>query len=88
MVLVQSLTGHPGHDALTNRLLKICELQSEVPVPLARRAASLRSRAGLGSAVDAIVVALAEPHGTVLTSDPTDLIALAAYADDVTIERI
>lgn len=88
VVLVESLTGHPGRDALTNRLLKICEVQSEVAVPLARRAASLRSWAGLGSAVDAIVVAFAEPHGTVLTSDPADLTALAAYADDVTIEQV
>jgi hypothetical protein len=34
------------------------------------------------------VVALAEPGGTVLTSDPEDLQALAAHADDVLIEPV
>jgi predicted nucleic acid-binding protein len=32
------------------------------------------------SAVDALVAAFAEPGGTVLTSDPDDLEALAAHA--------
>jgi hypothetical protein len=38
--------------------------------------------------VDAIVVALAEPGGTVLTTDPEDLEALAAHAQRVVIERV
>ncbi len=41
-----------------------------------------------GSAVDALVVALAEPGGTVLTSDPGDLVALAQYAHDVIVEKV
>ena len=35
-----------------------------------------------------LVVAFAEPGGTVLTSNPDDLAALAAHAADVLIERI
>jgi hypothetical protein len=48
----------------------------------------LRRLARRGSAVDALVVALAEPGGTVLTSDPGDLDALAQYAHDVIVERV
>jgi hypothetical protein len=38
--------------------------------------------------VDAIVVACAEPAGTVLTSDPGDLGALAVHADHVAVVRV
>jgi hypothetical protein len=38
--------------------------------------------------VDALVVAMAEPGGTVLTTDPGDLEALAAHAHRVVIERV
>ena len=55
---------------------------------LARRAALLRKRAKRGSAVDALVVAHAEPAGTVLTSDPHDLAALAAHAESVNVIRV
>jgi hypothetical protein len=41
-----------------------------------------------GSAVDALVVALAEQGGTVLTSDPGNLGALARYASEVVVERV
>jgi hypothetical protein len=54
----------------------------------ARRAGHLRARARTGSAVDALVVALAEPGGTVLTGDAEDLEALAVHADGVVIERV
>lgn len=56
--------------------------QSEV---LARRAALLRTAARRGSAVDALVIAAAEPGGTVLTGDPDDLSALTGYARAVRI---
>ena len=47
-----------------------------------RLAGRLRARAGTGSAVDAIVVAVAEGSGgVVLTQDPKDLKALATQAD-------
>lgn len=87
-VLVESLQGDSGRDANTNRLLKTCEIVEDIPATLARRAAALRSRCGKGSAVDALVVALAEPGDCVLTSDSKDLLALAAGADDVLIQRI
>lgn len=86
VVVVESVAGHAGRDARTNRLLKACDVVEELPEPLARRAAHLRARAGRGSAVDAVVVATAEPGGTLLTADVGDLGALAAHAADVAIE--
>jgi len=88
VVLVESLHGDAGRDADANRFLKTCIVDAEVSPAVARRAAELRRRARAGSAVDAIVVALAEPGGTVLTGDRADLEALAAHADDVTIEVV
>jgi len=88
IVLVESLQGHPGRDALTNSFLKTCDIVEEIGEPLARRAALLRRLAKRGSAVDALVVALAEPGGTVLTSDLGDLAALAQYAHDVLVEKV
>ena len=88
VVLVECLQGHPGRDALANRFLKTCDIVEEVGEPLARRAASLRRLARRGSAVDALVVALAEPGGIVLTSDLGDLVALAQYAQDVRVEKV
>ncbi len=85
---MESLTGQAGRDASTNRLLKGCDVVAELPEPLARRAASLRYRARRGSAVDAIVVAISEPGGTVLTGDIKDLEALAHQARDVVIARV
>jgi hypothetical protein len=88
VVLVESLQGHAGRDAHTNAFLKTCDLVEEVPERVARRAALLRRKARRGSAVDALVVAFAEPDGTVLTGDTADLGALAQYADRVRVERI
>ncbi|HMA95776.1 MAG TPA: hypothetical protein VKP30_23970 [Polyangiaceae bacterium] len=88
VVLVECLEGHVSRDALTNRFLKTCDIVEDVGEPLARRAAMLRRRAGRGSAVDALVVAFAEPGGTVLTSDLEDLEALAEYAQRVKLERV
>lgn len=88
VVLVECLQGHPGRDALANSFLKTCDIVEEVSEPLARRAAQLRTKARRGSAVDALVVALAEPGGTVLTSDPEDITALAQYAQGVRVEKV
>jgi hypothetical protein len=88
MVLVESLRGDAARDANANRFLKTCIIDAEVSPAVARRAAELRRRSRAGSAVDALVVALAEPGGTVLTGDRADLEALAAHADGVTIEVI
>ena len=88
VVLVECLQGHAARDAAANRFLKMCDVLEDVREPLARRAAFLRRRARRGSAVDALVVAAAEPGGTVLTSDRADLEALASHAQRVRIERI
>lgn len=88
MVLVESLQGDPARDANANRFLKTCIITSEVTPDIARRAAELRRRARTGSAVDALVVALAEPGGTVLTGDKADIEALAAHARQVSVELI
>lgn len=85
MVLVESLQARPGRDANVNRFLKTCILEEAVPLVLARRAAELRRRAGRGSAVDALVAAIAEPCGTILTADVHDLAALTAHAEDVAV---
>ena len=88
VVVVESVTGRPGPDANTNRLLKTCDIVIELPERTARRAAVLRFRSKHGSAVDALVIAIAEPAGRVLTGDPKDLRALAAHADQVLVETI
>ena len=88
VVLVESLRGDSQRDAQTHRFLRMCEIVDGIPFSLARRAAKLRTRARRGSAVDALVVALAEPDGVVLTSDSPDLTALAAHADHVRVERV
>ncbi len=88
VVLVECLQGHATRDAGANRLLKTCDIVERMDVSLARRAATLRRRARRGSAVDALVVAFAEPGGTVLTSDAGDLGALAQHADAVLVEQL
>jgi hypothetical protein len=87
-VLVECLTGHPEKDVKTNRFLKTCDVRTILSETGARRAAKLRTEAGRGSAIDAIVVAVAEPHGMVVTGDTADITALAANALDVTIETV
>lgn len=88
IVLAESTTGAARTDANINRLLKSCDAEPVVAEATARRAGHLRARARRGSAVDAVLVALAEPGGTVLTGDREDLEALAAHAEDVVIERV
>jgi hypothetical protein len=87
-VLIECLTGDPARDAVANRFLKTCDTVETLPIPLARRAGRLRAQAKRGSAVDALVVAVAEPNGVVLTGDVEDLSTLASYAEGVTVERI
>ena len=88
VVLVESLQVHPGLDANANRFLKACIVDDKIPIELARRAAHLRRLARRGSAVDALLVAFAEPGGTVLTGDAEDLQALAAHANGVAVELV
>jgi len=87
IVLIECLTGRQRSDANINRFLKTCEIVERVLERTARRAASLRVQAGRGSAVDALVVAVAEPGGDVLGGDLGDLRALATYAVDVKVRR-
>lgn len=88
VVLVECLEGHAGRDALENKFLKTCDVVPSVPETLARRAALLRRLARRGSAVDALVVASAEPGGTVITTDPEDLEALAAHSQNVDVVSV
>jgi predicted nucleic acid-binding protein len=88
VVLVESTTGAARTDTNINRVLKSCEVEPVVAEATARRAGRLRAQARRGSAVDALLVALAEPGGTVLTGDSDDLEALATYSDGVVIERV
>lgn len=88
VVLVECLQGHAARDAHANALLKTCDIVEEVPEHVARRAALLRRKTRRGSAVDALLVAFAEPDGTVLTGDPDDLAALAQFAERVRVERL
>lgn len=86
IVLVECLTGRPERDVGTNRFLKTCDVRPELGGRFVRRAAEIRHQARRGSAVDAVVVATAEPGGTVLSGDVGDLQALAAQADAVAVE--
>lgn len=88
VVITESTSGAARTDANINRFLKSCDVDPIVPVATARRAGHLRTRAGTGSAVDSLVVAMAEPGGTVLTGDRAGLEALAAHAEDVVIEVV
>jgi hypothetical protein len=83
MILIESLPGRPGRDAPLNQFIDTCLIEDAVLVTLARRAAELRRRARKGSAVDALVMALAEPNGVVLTGDVGDLQALVAQTKQV-----
>lgn len=87
VVLVECLSGRPDRDARTNQFLKTCDVEVVLSEPRARRAAYLRTVARRGSAVDAIVVASAEPGGTAYGSDTEDLRTLAQHSAAVRVER-
>lgn len=88
VVLAESITGRQRNDANLHRLLKTCDIAELLAESLARRAGELRRKAGRGSVVDAVLVAMAEPGGTVLTGDEEDLKALASHAERVKIEGV
>jgi hypothetical protein len=86
VILTEALTGDHRRDYLENRLLRACEIKL-VDELLARSAARLRAAARTRrtpSAVDAIVVAVADDAGgaVVLSSDPADLRALAHHTSN------
>lgn len=91
VVLTEALTGDHRRDHQENRLLRACDVRP-VDELAARAAGTLRSETGgrrIPSAVDAIVVAVADNvgGGTVLTSDPADLRALASHTTNPVIVR-
>jgi hypothetical protein len=88
VVLVECTQEYPGRDANTNRFIKTCDLIEAVPERLARKAGLLQSKARQGSAVDALVVAFAEPAGNVITGDLEDIEALAAFTEGVNVVGI
>ncbi|MFF5211336.1 hypothetical protein [Streptosporangium sp. NPDC000396] len=100
VVLVECLTGNAARDADVNRFPPARSPRTELPKELARRAASLRTKAlasmtraerkALPSAVDALVVAYAEAEGPalILTGDGKDLRPLAAEARGVRVEML
>ena len=88
VVIAESTSGAARTDTTINRFLKTCEIDPVISERAARRAGHLRARARTGSAVDALVVTIAEPGGTVLTGDPADLEALASHATRVEIEAV
>ena len=84
VVLTEALTGDHRRDFHTNGLLRACQVRA-VDEPQGRAGARLRGatgRAATISAVDAVVAALAEARAgaVVLTTDPSDLRALAEQA--------
>jgi predicted nucleic acid-binding protein len=88
VVLAESISGRPRTDTNINQFLKSCDIDDAVPESIARRAGELRARARRGSVVDALVVSLAEPGGTVVTGDIGDVQALAAHAEHVGLEVV
>lgn len=83
VVLAEALTADHRRDFHVNRLLRTCQVR-DVTEPHAREAARLRTATGRAakiSATDAVVAAFASTHADpiVLTSDPTDLTALATH---------
>jgi len=87
VVIAESTTGRARTVANINRFLKSCDIDPVVTQRDARRAGELRALARRGSAIDALVVASAEPGGTVLTGDLADIEALASHSNDVAIEK-
>jgi predicted nucleic acid-binding protein len=86
VVLTEALTGDHRRDHHENRLVKACDIRP-VDELLARRAAGLRTLAARTrnpSAVDAVLIALADQLGgaIVLTSDPGDLRARATHTSN------
>ncbi|MGH8932080.1 MAG: PIN domain-containing protein [Egibacteraceae bacterium] len=93
-ILVETITGHSGRDAETNRVLRALARNgrtSPVDEDLGRLAGKLRYRVGADDGIDALVAAEAahtKQPCVVLTSDPGDLTALLADQPQVTIRPV
>jgi hypothetical protein len=86
-VLVECLSGDAEADEAIERFLRTVEVVTDLDGGLARRAAWLRTAAGRGSSTEALVVALAEPGGGVLTRGNVRVEAMALFAERVFVER-
>jgi PIN domain nuclease of toxin-antitoxin system len=82
LVLVECLPESP-RDARVQRFLRACSIRTELSREEAQYAAQLRRSAQRGSAVDAVVVALANRGDVVVTGDKDDISALVAHAEQV-----
>lgn len=87
-VVVEALTGDADADRHLDAFLSCCDVVEHLDTTIARRAAWLRTAANRGTAVDAIVVALAEPGGSVLVTHRPTVEAMALFADGVFVERL
>lgn len=93
VTLTEALTGDHRRDYFENRLLRACDIRT-VDELLARSAAKLRAAARARrtpSAVDAIVVAVADDAGgaIVLSSDQGDLRAMTSHtSNQVTVASV
>ncbi len=85
VVLAECVSGRQRDDAPVNRFIKTCNVVEELPKRFARRAGELRTKTKKGSVVDALLVAMAEHGGTVLTDDSGDIRALASNAHGATV---
>jgi hypothetical protein len=88
ILVVESVTGAGAGNLADSRFLRTCDIVDTISLSVARRAAWLRIRAQTGSAADALVIAIAEPGGTVLAAHLTRMRKLAAYARDVIVEPL
>jgi hypothetical protein len=94
-VLIETITGDPGRDAETNRVLHVLERAACVLLgpdeATARRAGHLRYRMRGDDGIDALVAAAAVGDGrpaVVLTSDPDDLARLLIGEPQVAVRAI
>ena len=85
VVLAECVSGRRRDDAPVNRFIKTCNVVEDLPKRFARRAGELRTKTRKGSVVDALLVAMAEHGGTVLTDDSEDIQALASNANGATV---
>lgn len=86
--VVEALTGDADADRQLDAFLACCDVIEHLDTATARRAVWLRTAANRGTVVDAIVVALAEPGGSVLVAHRPTVEAMALFADGVFVERL
>ena len=88
VVVVAETTRGTGRDAPVNRVLKAVDAVPATPEVVGRTAGALLGRATGAGVADALVVAQAVERGggVILTSDPSDLMSLAAGHPEVRVQ--